>query len=119
MIEPKQRVRLATGQGAVPPRKGRCVSVFELAESDDMWACVKWDDAAEPSVCKVAALEVIPTEDIRWPRPWTQHAFLVTDARGREVLHFGGITPKRDGSELEALVGLIVEAVNKCSEEGR
>ena len=115
-IEPKQRVRIKAGWDRAG-RKGRCLALVELAESDHIWAVVKWDDEDDPDNHKVQGLEVVPHEDIRWPRPWTQRTFLVNDAKGREVLHFGGIAPKRDGYDLEALVGLIVEAVNKYSEE--
>ena len=120
-IEPKQRIRIKAGWDWAG-RKGRCLAVVELAESDKVWIVVKWDDEDDPGNYEARGLEVIPDEDIRWPRPWNQSTFSIRDAKGRQVIHLGGayegvVILGKDADELAAIGSLIVEAVNKYSEK--
>src|SRR5271155_559767 len=98
-------------------RKGRCLALVEMAESDHVWAVVKWDDEDDPDNQKAQSLEVIPEEDVRWPRPWNRVGFMITDRSGREVVNLGGTQSHIGSSNLEALCVLIVESVNKYSEK--
>lgn len=89
-----------------PGRKATVLAVFP----DNGWATVQFDDAEDPDLFKIAALELVQEQDRRWPRPWKQTSLLIEDADGREVLHLGGL--RIDGDEAVELGKLIVAAVN-------
>jgi hypothetical protein len=101
-------------------RKGTVLAHFGQQQFLDLdlgqdWVAIKWDNADDPDNFKAVALELIPSEDRRWPRPWKARSLMIVDARDQEVLHLGGI---RVGNKIGVadetcdLVKLIVEGVN-------